>query len=54
MLRGIEGQGISSRQSYNQPREPPPKECLWIINPDVEYGTSIIQLQVKIDTNPKG
>ncbi|KAI4465589.1 netrin/laminin-related [Holotrichia oblita] len=46
MLKGSEGQGISSRQSYNQPREPPPKECLWIINPTVDDGTPIIQLQM--------
>nr|XP_022913574.1 multiple epidermal growth factor-like domains protein 8 isoform X1 [Onthophagus taurus] len=46
MLKSSEGQGISSRKSYNTSREPPPRECLWIINPRVEFGSAIIQLQV--------
>lgn len=47
MLRGIEGQGISSRQAYSSPwGGPPTRECLWIINPIVESGSIIIQLQI--------
>ncbi|XP_060517960.1 multiple epidermal growth factor-like domains protein 8 isoform X2 [Cylas formicarius] len=41
------GQGISSMQYYVPPWGGPPiRECLWIIKPDVEFGTPIIQLQM--------
>ncbi|XP_001814936.2 multiple epidermal growth factor-like domains protein 8 [Tribolium castaneum] len=41
------GQGISSMQAYSAPwGGSPTRECLWIIKPDVDYGTPIIQLQI--------
>lgn len=47
MLDGLFGQGISSRQAYKAPRvDTPTRECLWIINPAVDSGSVIIQLQV--------
>ncbi|XP_018320718.1 multiple epidermal growth factor-like domains protein 8 isoform X2 [Agrilus planipennis] len=47
MLTSLEGQGISSRQSYSAPwGGPPTRECLWIISPEVDYGSVIIQLQI--------
>ncbi|XP_017786408.1 PREDICTED: multiple epidermal growth factor-like domains protein 8 isoform X2 [Nicrophorus vespilloides] len=47
MLIGSNGQGISSRQSYSAPwGGPPTRECLWIINPIIESGSAIIQLQM--------
>ncbi|KAF5283548.1 hypothetical protein FQR65_LT13840 [Abscondita terminalis] len=47
MLTGLEGQGISSRQAYVAPwGGPPTRECLWIINPKIESGSVIIQLQI--------
>lgn len=43
----FKGQGISSLQNYLPPRGgPPTRECLWIIKPDVDFGTAIIQLQI--------
>lgn len=46
-LRDPRGQGISSLQSYVPPwGGTPTRECLWIIKPDVDYGSAIIQLQV--------
>ncbi|XP_066249619.1 multiple epidermal growth factor-like domains protein 8 isoform X2 [Euwallacea similis] len=47
VLTEPKGQGISSLQNYLPPRGGPPiRECLWIIKPDVDYGTPIIQLQI--------
>lgn len=49
MLEGSTGQGISSRQAYSAPwGGAPTRECLWIINPIVESGSVIIQLQVSL------
>ncbi|XP_076271195.1 multiple EGF like domains 8 isoform X2 [Rhynchophorus ferrugineus] len=47
VLTEPKGQGISSLQNNSPPRGVPPiGECLWIIKPDVDYGTPIIQLQI--------
>lgn len=47
VLTDPRGQGISSLQSYSPPwGGAPTRECLWIIKPDVDYGSPIIQLQV--------
>ncbi|ENN77377.1 hypothetical protein YQE_06202, partial [Dendroctonus ponderosae] len=47
VLTEPKGQGISSLQNYLPPRGgPPTRECLWIIKPDVDFGTAIIQLQL--------
>lgn len=47
VLNGTHGQGISSIQSYVAPwGGPPTRECLWIINPVVDFGSAIIQLQI--------
>ncbi|XP_030761458.1 multiple epidermal growth factor-like domains protein 8 isoform X2 [Sitophilus oryzae] len=47
VLTEPKGQGISSLQNLNPPHGGPPiGECLWIIKPDVDYGTPIIQLQI--------
>ncbi|CAH0556746.1 unnamed protein product [Brassicogethes aeneus] len=47
VLTGIRGQGISSLQAYIPPYGgPPTRECLWIINPLVDVGTSIVQLEI--------
>lgn len=46
-LRDSHGQGISSRQGRTKPwYGTPTRECLWIIKPDVKYGSPIIQLQI--------
>lgn len=45
MLTQTIGQGISSHHAYMAPWSgPPPRECLWIISPDLR--NSVIQLQV--------
>ncbi|XP_050307632.1 multiple epidermal growth factor-like domains protein 8 [Anthonomus grandis grandis] len=47
VLTDSRGQGISSIQNYLPPRGGPPiRECLWIIKPNVDFGTPIIQLQI--------
>lgn len=47
MLSQSLGQGISSRKAYTPPwGGAPTRECLWIIDPEVESGSVIIQLQV--------
>uniref|UniRef100_A0A6P7FBW0 Multiple epidermal growth factor-like domains protein 8 n=1 Tax=Diabrotica virgifera virgifera TaxID=50390 RepID=A0A6P7FBW0_DIAVI len=47
ILRDSHGQGISSRQAYIPPwGGTPTRECLWIIKPDTNIGTPIIQLQI--------
>lgn len=49
LLLDAHGQGISSRQAYSAPWSgTPTRECLWIINPIVEDGAAVIQLEVGI------
>lgn len=47
MLTSVVGQGISSRQAYTPPRGgPPTRECLWIIQPSLSPGSTLIQLEI--------
>nr|CAI5852919.1 unnamed protein product [Callosobruchus analis] len=47
VLKGTRGQGISSKRAYRAPwGGPPARECLWIVEPEVENGTPVIQLQI--------
>lgn len=49
VLSDPRGQGISSMQSYIPLWGGiPTRECLWIIKPEIDYGTPIIQLQVRL------
>lgn len=47
MLKGIESQGIGSRQSHKPLRGEPTRECLWVVSPDTEKN-ALIQLQINV------